>query len=143
DAVAAQIREQLRGFLSLSAFEPLAQQWVAQQGRAGKLPFQPEVVGAHWSRRVQVDVVAINWTEKQILLGECKWGLDAIDRSTMRELTEDKTPKVLADLPNGGEGWRVTQALFTRRGITPAARAAMQQQGGLVVDLERMDEELG
>ncbi|HUV91171.1 MAG TPA: DUF234 domain-containing protein [Anaerolineae bacterium] len=29
-------------------------------------------VGSHWSRQAQADVVAINWRERAILLGECK-----------------------------------------------------------------------
>jgi uncharacterized protein len=28
--------------------------------------------GSHWSRTVQVDVVALNWQERAILRGECK-----------------------------------------------------------------------
>lgn len=30
-----------------------------------------------WGGGVQVDVVAINWREKALLLGEAKWGTDA------------------------------------------------------------------
>ncbi|KAA3664093.1 MAG: hypothetical protein DWQ04_07480 [Chloroflexi bacterium] len=36
--------------------------------------FVPESVGSHWSRRVQVDVVALNWQTRWFLIGECKWG---------------------------------------------------------------------
>ncbi|MCZ7673750.1 MAG: ATP-binding protein [Chloroflexi bacterium] len=74
----AHIKSELRAFVGLS-FEKLAQQWVVAQARAGgpserRLPFAPEAVGSHWSRRVQVDVVAINHQSREILLGECKWG---------------------------------------------------------------------
>ena len=139
ETIAAHIRDQLRGFLSLSAFEPLAQQWVAHQGQAGRLPFHPEYVGAHWSRKVQVDVVGIHWGKKRILLGECKWGLDEINHQVVRELIEEKTPKVLAELPDGGQNWGVTHAIFARRGFTPAARKTMRKQGGLLVDLKQLD----
>ena len=40
----------------------------------GELPFLPERTGSFWSCQAQVDVVAINWCGKEILLGECKWG---------------------------------------------------------------------
>ncbi|MBK7181328.1 MAG: hypothetical protein IPH82_29815 [Chloroflexi bacterium] len=30
--------------------------------------------GSFWSKQAQVDVVAVNWRSKEILLGECKWG---------------------------------------------------------------------
>lgn len=71
DETTTHIRSELRALIGLS-FEKLAQQWVAVQARAGKLLFAPEAVGSHWSRRVQVDVVAINHQRREILLGECK-----------------------------------------------------------------------
>lgn len=37
-------------------------------------------------------MVAVNWAERSILLGECKWGTDAVDRAIVRELLEAKTP---------------------------------------------------
>jgi AAA+ ATPase superfamily predicted ATPase len=64
------IREGLRPFVGLTAFEELSRQWLAEQGRAGSLPFEPQEVGSHWSRRVQVDVVAVDWRGRVILLGE-------------------------------------------------------------------------
>jgi hypothetical protein len=106
------------------------------------LPFTPEYIGSHWSRRVQVDVVAINWQTRDILLGECKWGADAVDRKIVRELIDGKTPLVLAELPNGGAGWRVHYAIFTRASATAAARQDLMARGGLLVDLERLYQDL-
>ena len=40
-----------------------------------------------------MDVVAVNWKEKQILLGECKWGQDGIDWQIVLELIEKKSPQ--------------------------------------------------
>jgi uncharacterized protein len=111
---------------------------VRQQGYAGQLPFVPEVVGSHWSRRVQVDVVGVSWQQKAILLGECKWSEEPVTREIVRELIEQKTPKLLADLPGQGEGWPVAYAYFARGGFTPAARATAQEHGALLVDLDRL-----
>jgi len=142
DRVLAQVKDGLRAFVGQTAFEEISREWVIQQGKAGKLPFTPDVVGSHWGATAQVDVVAINWHEKQILLGECKWGLDGIDRQIARELIEQKTPKVLAALPKGGDGWQTHHAIFARSGITPAAQAEMKKLGGLAVDLEMLDRDL-
>jgi hypothetical protein len=49
-------------------------------------------------------VVAINWQSQDILLGECKWGADKVNRQVVRELIERKGPRVCLDLPDGGEG---------------------------------------
>ncbi len=74
DVLWQRIAEQFRAFVGLTAFEELCREWTLVQARAGRLPFPPEIVGSHWSKDVQVDVVALNWREQAILLGECKWG---------------------------------------------------------------------
>jgi AAA+ ATPase superfamily predicted ATPase len=158
EQVLPHIREGLRAFVGLTAFEELSRQWITEasaelsraQGRAGKLPFEVQEVGSHWSRGVQVDVVAVNWAERAILLGECKtsassvepWGTGAVDRGTVRELTEARTPKVLRQLPDEGAGWRVFYAFFARAGFTEAARAAGEAVGAQLVDLATLDRDL-
>jgi AAA+ ATPase superfamily predicted ATPase len=137
------IQANLRAFVGQTGFEELCRQWVTEQAQAGHLPFTPTAVGSHWSRSVQVDVVAINWQEHAILLGECKWGIDEIDRQVIRELIEQKTPKVLADLPDAGAGWKVQYAFFARNGCTDAARREAARHNALLVDAQQLDAELG
>jgi hypothetical protein len=79
--------------------------------------------------------VAISWAEKAILVGECKWGTDAVTKQTVRDLIERTIPLTVADLPDKGVGWQVTPALFARAGATPAARTTLMEAGGMVVDL--------
>lgn len=136
------VRRNLRAFVGATAFEELARGWVWAQGQAGQLPFSPQEVGNHWSRRVQVDVVALNWITHEILLGECKWSTGRVDRQVVRELVEKKTSLVLRDMPENGKGWQVRYALFARRGFTPAAVAEMQSVHGLLVDLDTMEVDL-
>ncbi|NNJ13652.1 ATP-binding protein [Chloroflexales bacterium ZM16-3] len=136
------IQANLRAFVGQTGFEELCRQWVAEQAQAGALPLTPTVVGSHWSRSVQVDVVAINWQAHAILLGECKWGADEVDRAVVRELVEQKAPKLLAELPDHGHGWTVHYALFARRGFTAEARSEAARHGALLVDAARLDAEL-
>ncbi|MBE3039812.1 MAG: ATP-binding protein [Chloroflexi bacterium] len=142
ERVLDQVKGGLRAFVGQTAFEELSREWVVVQGRKGSLPFEPEIVGSHWSARVQADVVAVNWPEKQIIIGECKWGADGIDRQIVRDLVENKIPKVMACLPNVGKQWHFHPAIFARGGITPAARAEMEKYQGLVVDMEQLDQDL-
>lgn len=142
DQVWERISEQLRAFIGMTAFEDLCRAWVLAEARAGRLPFPVEQVGAHWSSSVQVDVVAINWHEKALLLGEAKWGTDSLSREVVRELIENKSLEVLKILPNAGEGWRVHYAFFARAGFTAAARAEAESAGGQFVSLERLDADL-
>jgi AAA+ ATPase superfamily predicted ATPase len=136
-------RRNLRAFVGVTAFEDLCRQWVLAQARVGNLPFTPDSVGSHWSSKVQVDVVAINWKTHDILLGECKWGSDRVDRQIARELIERKTPLVLKDLPEKSEAWHVHYALFARAGFTPAAAAELHPFQGILVDLKQIDAVLG
>jgi len=139
DQVIESVRRNLRAFVGATAFEELARTWLWQQARVGELPFMPDSIGSHWSSRAQVDVVAINWKTHDILLGECKWSAERVDRQVVRELVERKTPFVLRDLPDQGDGWRVHYALFARNGFTPAAVAEMSRAEGLSIDLDVMD----
>ena len=142
EQVLPRIREGLRAFVGMTAFEELSRQWVAEQGRVGALPFEVREVGSHWSRKVQVDVVAVNWTDHEILLGECKWGTDVVGRRVIRDLVEIKTPQVLKELPGEGAGWQVHPAFFARGGFSDAARAEAGSVGAQLVDLERLDADL-
>ncbi len=137
----AHIKSELRAFVGYS-FEKLSQEWVVSQTRAGELPFRAEAVGSHWSRRVQVDVVAVNHQRKEILLGECKWGEGKVNRQVVRELIEQKGAKVRQDLPNG-EAWTVHYAVFTRAGFTEPAATELAARQGLLVDLVLLDAVLG
>jgi AAA+ ATPase superfamily predicted ATPase len=134
------IRRELRAFVGV-AFEQLAQQWVVRQARSGKLPFTPEAVGAHWSRRVQVDVVAVSWDSHDVLMGECKWGTGKVSRQVVRDLVEQKAVHLRQDLQ--GEEWSFHYALFTRAGLTDAAAAELQAHGGMAIGLQELDEGLG
>ena len=126
-----------RAFVGLG-FETLAQQWVMRQAQAGNLPFALEAVGAHWSRQVQVDVVALTWHTHELLLGECKWGADPVDRAVVSELIERKGALLCQELPNG-ERWHFSDVLFARARFTEGAKIEMTAQGGFLVDLAALD----
>lgn len=130
-----QIPQGLRAFVGQTAWKELARQWVQQQGYGGQLASVPEAVGSHGSKRVQVDVVAINGKTRTMLLDACTWGEEAVDRQVVHELIATKTPKLLADIGDQGQAWNVSSACFARRGFTSAARQTAQQHGALLVDL--------
>jgi AAA+ ATPase superfamily predicted ATPase len=123
-----------RAFVA-ETFEELSRAWVLAQARAGQLPFTPDVVGSHWATDAQVDVVAINWEARAILLGEAKWGEGLVSRSVIRELVE-KTERVV---PDGGAGWQVTYAFFAREGFTEAARQEAKALGAWLLTLPDME----
>jgi hypothetical protein len=142
DEALGRIQAELRSFVGQTSFEELCRTWVDQQARAGKLPLVPQVVGSHWSRQVQVDVAAVDWRKKKILLGECKWGPLPVGRQVVRDLIQQKAPRLLHQLPEEGAGWRTHYVVFARAGLTLAAQKELEAHGGFGVNLSRLDREL-
>ena len=89
-----------------------------------------------------MDVAAINWRDQTLLLGEAKWGTDTVGRNVIRELIEEKMPKVLASLPHSGLGWTIHYAFFARKGFTDAAKALAREHDAWMVDLATLDRDL-
>lgn len=136
DLLWQRIGEQFRAFVVAIVFEELCREWTLIQARQGKLPFSPELVGSHWARNAQIDVVGINWREHAILLGECKWGSEAVGLPIIRKLIE-RTSKVVPD-----DDWNVSYAFFARAGFTTPAHEEAKRVGALLVDLATLDRDL-
>lgn len=132
------IQHGLRAFVGMTAWEELARQWVDTPQCIAALDFVPQVIGSHWSRQVQVDVVAVDWQNRTLLLGECKWTGEAVDRKVVRELIETKSRLLFADMKVNVTDWRVHYVLFTRAGITESAQQELDTHGGIWVNLDRL-----
>jgi AAA+ ATPase superfamily predicted ATPase len=137
-----EIDQQMRAFVGATVFEDLCREWVRQMAVTRRLPFDPQIIGSHWSKEVQADVVAINWRSRDILLGECKWGTEALSRSLVRDLIENKAGRVLGSLPDEGRDWTPHYVIFARAGLTEAAQAYAANYHTACVDLARLDREL-
>lgn len=134
----ATMHDQFRAFVA-ATFEDLCRVWTLAQAQRGQLPFAPEVVGSHWATDAQIDVVAINWKTKQLLLGEAKWGDGRVGREVIHDLVA-KTPKVLAHL---GSDWQeVHYVFFAREGFTVPAQAEAANHHALLITLPEMESNL-
>jgi AAA+ ATPase superfamily predicted ATPase len=142
DPVLNQLDQELRAFVGQTAFEELAQLWAFSQGKHGLLSFSPEQIGSHWSHRVQVDVVAINWSSRDILLGECKWGQKKVGRAVLDDLVNRKRARVEQDLNSSDQRWQFHYALFAQAPLTAGAQKLVKENGVLLVDLPRLDQDL-
>ena len=110
-------------FIGNHTWEELCREWVLRAGALGTIPFMPDQVGSAWNCQAQVDVVGMNRMEKTLVLGECKWTLDAVDRKVIAELVEEKAVKIV---PEQGH-WRVYFLGFARSGWTTGALAYQEQ----------------
>jgi AAA+ ATPase superfamily predicted ATPase len=129
--------DHLLDFIGTHTFEELCRDWLGDVAEMGELPFLPERTGSFWSRQAQVDVVAINWRSKNILLGECKWGQKPVGRDVIQTLIK-KTDKVLP----GSATWQVHYTFFARQGFTEAARALAAEHNALLVTLAQIEADM-
>jgi hypothetical protein len=65
-----------------------------------------------------------------------------VRQAVIRELVEEKSPRVMQDLPDAGAGWTVHYAFFARAGFTDAARSLARDHDMLLVDLDGLDRDL-
>ncbi|MEZ4736930.1 MAG: DUF234 domain-containing protein [Caldilineaceae bacterium] len=126
DQALAEISRHLIDFIGTYTWEELCREWVLRAGAFGALPFMPDAVGSAWNRTVQIDVVGINTMEKTLVLGECKWTLEAVSRKVIAELVEEKAARII---PEQGH-WRAYFLGFSRSGWSSSAQtyAATSQQ---------------
>ena len=147
DEIEPIFREQLRGFVGY-AFEALCRQWTLVKARNAELPFSPEFIGSDWGSSYQADVVAINWTQREVFIGEAKWAEDDMDHQRWRDFEhsvngvmnrlhaidarEESKAKRLAETRSkhahrdgtSRPAWKCHLAIFVRRGVTAAVKDA-------------------
>ena len=119
DQALAEISRHLIDFIGTYTWEELCREWVLRAGALGTLPFMPDDVGSAWNRTVQIDVVGMNSMEKTLILGECKWTLEAMPRKVIAELVAEKAARIV---PEQGS-WRVYFVGFSRSGWSSGALA--------------------
>lgn len=129
--------DHLLDFIGTHTFEELCRDWIRVAAEMGRLPFLPERVGSHWSKQAQVDVIAINWRTKDILLGECKWGNQAVNHEVIETLVA-KTEKVVP----GEFPWRIHYACFARHGFTTKARTVAANHSVSLITLAQIETDM-
>ena len=147
----AEISRHMIDFIGTHTWEELCREWTLRAGADQKLPFMPDEVGSAWTADAQVDVVGVNFMEKTLILGECKWTLSPVDEDVLIKLVDTKTGKIV---PSQGN-WRVYYLGFSRSGWTAEATAYQkrlqthlpsgnnwQVVGMYLVDLKQVDQDL-
>jgi hypothetical protein len=151
DQALAEIKKHWVDFIDTHTWEELCREWLLRASGQKLLPFLPDQVGSAWNRVAQVDVAGINFMDKTLILGACKWERQPIELDVLQKLV-DKTGLVL---PPEGQ-WRVFYLGFSRSGWTPEAQGFAdrlkgahihggnwQAVGMLLRSLEQVDDELG
>ena len=121
------VGEGFESYVGRTAYEELARRRIARLGDAGELPFRPDYVGRAWSRAAELDVVAVNWHDRTVLFGECKWRREKMSGDDLRSLRER------AGRFPGFAGFKHHWALFSRSGFTAALLQAPERSAGLLL----------
>jgi AAA+ ATPase superfamily predicted ATPase len=150
DQTLEEIKKHLVDFIGAHTWEELCQEWLLRASGHGALPFLPDQIGSIWNREAQIDVAGVNFMDKTLILGECKWDRHHIDADILSKLVE----KTAAVLPAEGQ-WKVYYLGFAHSGWSEAAiqyargvkSARMhgerwQAEGMLLKTLEQLDADL-
>ena len=123
DQALAEITRHMVDFIGTHTWEELCREWTLRAGARRVIPFMPDHVGSAWNKLTQVDVAGVDPMEKTLVLGECKWTINPMDRPVMANLIEEKTEKAL---PKQGK-WKVYFLGFSRSGWTAGASAYQEE----------------
>ena len=133
DAILHQrIKPDLDHFVA-TAFEEAAITFTSHLAQAGELDFFPERIGGWWNRDTEIDVLAINLSEKIALVGECKWAVHPIGTSVLDDLKQ-KVEVLMKD----HDIKKVQFALFSRIGFTSELEAKSKDEGGCLFTMDSL-----
>ena len=117
------IRPDLDHFAAMM-FEEAAQVHIASLARKGLMPFLPERIGKWWDREAEIDVMAMSWSDKAALIGECKWSQNVVGINVLSDLKQ----KAQIALKTTGIA-QVSYALFSRMGFTQELEQTANDEG--------------
>ncbi|WP_419573332.1 DUF234 domain-containing protein [Phascolarctobacterium succinatutens] len=72
------VKPELERFTSY-VFEDVCQQYLRKQNRKHDLPFYFTKIGRWWNKTDEIDIMAVDYRQTQILLGECKYKHRSVD----------------------------------------------------------------
>lgn len=91
-------------------------------------------VGEYWDSKVQIDVVGRRETERQLDIGECKWGTVRSYRRLAEELDSKCT-----SLPNP-ENWTLNRLVFVRKAPTTIQQSHLSNHAANSVRIISLDD---
>jgi hypothetical protein len=150
DQALAEIKKHLVDFIGTHTWEELSREWLLRASGKEIIPFLPDQVGNIWNKEAQIDVAGVNFMDKTLILGECKWNRRSMGVDVLKVLIE-KTEKVL---PREGDwqvyylgfsrlGWKKSATDFVRDFSAQKVRGERWQASGILLrNLSEVDQEL-
>jgi len=83
------------------------------------LPFVPARIGSWWDGETEIDLVALDESGNDVLVGECKWWSGPVGQNVLRELQRKAWAMARRHPEQIRPDARVHSILFSRAGFTP------------------------
>lgn len=115
--------------LEALAYESYAQHWVAQPENS---PFVLQRIGKWWDKSEEIDVVALNTSQNDILFGEVKWSSKPVGEDIL-----DNLQRKSRLVPWGAPHRKNHFILFSRSGFTDALLTRACREGVVLVHGDR------
>jgi len=112
-------------------FEEIAREFLTGLNKKGKLPFRFTKIGRWWHRNEEIDLVALNKSEKKSLFVEVKW--KSLSKREARGILKDLERK--AELV-GLKGWEKSYGLVAK---SVEGKDALTKETSRVWDLEELE----
>lgn len=144
------IDKSLPQFMENYTWREICQEWLLRASAREEVPVSIERVGSEWRRAYTIDVVGIDQTNRNLVLGACLWNMVPADADSIRELAKRTSAIVPKD-----ESWSVFYIGFAAGGwqdgadkkATAFVQAAANDRsweavGVRLLDLKDIDEDL-
>ena len=144
------INESLPQFIETYTWREICQEWLLRASAREEIPLSVERVGSEWKPSYTIDVVGINESERNLVLGACVWN----DEPAGADLVQELVKRTSTIVPNG-EPWSVLYLGFAANGWkdgvveqidktiqTTAEGKSWQSVGVRLLDLDEVDADL-
>ena len=111
-------------------FEDVCKAFLRRKNRSEELPFYFSKVGRWWNKTDELDIMAVDRSKKNYILGECKYRNQAFAMSDLRNMQE-KVTWLKEDVNKSY--W-----IFSKSGYTEEVRKAAQEENIRLVELEEI-----
>lgn len=101
-------------------FDDVCIEYLRRQNREEKLPFHFTQIGRWWTKTDELDVMALDHTKKNYLLGECKYKNSKFALSDFTHMKEKFKPK--------GKELNLFYYLFSKNGFTEDVIAQSEKE---------------
>lgn len=118
-----------------NTFEEICQEAIWESNRKENSSSTFPKVGKWWYRDNEIDIVALNKKDKEILFGECKWSENKVGKEVLRNL-EDAAEKVRWKQKDRREKY----TLFSKSGFTKPLKDLTQGRKDIeLYDLKKLE----